>query len=80
MPGGDVVYRYDGSFDGFLCCVFESYVRRELPLRLSRRRTARAFCTGNGGSIPTRFTPNASFFPCKEKIPPTRSAWCSRAF
>ena len=21
----EVVYRYDGSFEGFLCCVFDSY-------------------------------------------------------
>lgn len=27
----DVVYRYDGTMQGFLCCVFESYQRRELP-------------------------------------------------
>ncbi|MBC8545787.1 TIGR03915 family putative DNA repair protein [Clostridiaceae bacterium NSJ-31] len=27
-----VIYRYDGSFDGLLCCVFESYARRETPL------------------------------------------------
>lgn len=26
-----VAYRYDGSFDGFLCCVFESYTHREIP-------------------------------------------------
>lgn len=26
-----VAYRYDGSFDGFLCCVFESYTKREVP-------------------------------------------------
>ena len=26
-----VVYRYDGSFDGFLTCVFESFARREIP-------------------------------------------------
>ena len=25
-------YTYDGSFAGFLCCVYESYVRRELPV------------------------------------------------
>ena len=24
-------YLYDGSFDGFLSCVFESYVRKEQP-------------------------------------------------
>ena len=27
----DVCYRYDGSFAGFLCCVFESYHCREIP-------------------------------------------------
>ena len=27
----DTVYRYDGSFQGFLCCVFESFARREIP-------------------------------------------------
>ena len=32
MPANvSVAYRYDGSFEGFLCCVFESYDRREIP-------------------------------------------------
>lgn len=26
-----IAYSYDGSFDGLLCCVFESYDRREIP-------------------------------------------------
>lgn len=26
-----VVYLYDGSFEGFLCCVFESFAQHELP-------------------------------------------------
>ena len=26
-----IAYRYDGSLDGFLCCIFESYVRKEIP-------------------------------------------------
>ena len=28
----DVIYIYDGSFDGFLCCVFESVYASELPV------------------------------------------------
>ena len=28
----DLAYRYDGSFEGLLCCVFESYERKELPI------------------------------------------------
>lgn len=27
----NLIYRYDGSFDGLLCCVFESYAAREIP-------------------------------------------------
>ncbi len=27
----EVIYRYDGSFEGFLCCVFDSYVNKEHP-------------------------------------------------
>ena len=26
----EMVYLYDGSFEGFLCCVFESYTRKEV--------------------------------------------------
>ena len=26
-----LTYRYDGTFEGFLCCVYESYVAHELP-------------------------------------------------
>ena len=29
-----MVYQYDGSFDGLLCCVFESVARREAPDRV----------------------------------------------
>ena len=31
MPWTQVSYCYDGSFAGFLTCVFESYVHREAP-------------------------------------------------
>ena len=27
----DTAYCYDGSFAGFLCCVLESYARKEIP-------------------------------------------------
>lgn len=27
----DVIYRYDGSYQGFLCCVFECFRAREMP-------------------------------------------------
>ena len=27
----NLTYQYDGSLNGLLCCVFESYVQREVP-------------------------------------------------
>ncbi|MEY8000504.1 TIGR03915 family putative DNA repair protein [Clostridium sp. Mt-5] len=33
MPGkSNLIYKYDGSFDGLMCCVFESYYKREIPM------------------------------------------------
>lgn len=31
MTWRDVVFQYDGTFDGFLCCIFESYMYKEFP-------------------------------------------------
>ena len=31
MAWEEVIYQYDSTFDGFLCCVFESYTNKELP-------------------------------------------------
>ncbi len=27
----DVIYSYDGSFEGLMCCVFESFMQKEIP-------------------------------------------------
>lgn len=34
LHDADVVYCYDGSFEGFLSCVFESFVQHELPFAI----------------------------------------------
>ncbi len=31
----DVIYYYDGTFDGLMCCVFESYLKKEIPLDIT---------------------------------------------
>ena len=31
LHDADVVYLYDGTFEGFLCCVFESFAQHEIP-------------------------------------------------
>lgn len=33
--GRNVIYCYDGTFDGLMCCVFESFKRREIPEEIS---------------------------------------------
>lgn len=38
----ELTYRYDGSFDGLLCCVFESYEQKELPLDIVSSSTSHA--------------------------------------
>ncbi len=32
----EVVYTYDGSFDGFLSCVFARYANKEVPIAICR--------------------------------------------
>lgn len=32
MAWEQVIFEYDGTFNGFLCCVFESYTHRERPI------------------------------------------------
>lgn len=31
----NLIYRYDGSYQGFLCCVFECFRAKELPVNIS---------------------------------------------
>ena len=31
MAWREIIYQYDGSFDGLLCCIYESYVQKERP-------------------------------------------------
>lgn len=32
MAWEEVIFQYDSTFEGFLCCVFESYIHKELPI------------------------------------------------
>lgn len=32
MSWTEVVFQYDDTFDGFLCCIYESYVHKEFPI------------------------------------------------
>ncbi len=32
MKWQEVVFQYDGTYDGFLCCIYESYIHKEFPI------------------------------------------------
>ena len=36
MTDHEMIYIYDGSFDGFLCCVFDSYANKEVLTAIYR--------------------------------------------
>lgn len=42
LDGANIVYVYDGSFDGLMCCVFESYVKKEIPTYIMREDATQA--------------------------------------
>lgn len=35
LDRSNMIYLYDGSFNGLLCCVFESYDKKEIPVEIS---------------------------------------------
>lgn len=51
FPSSPKAYRYDGSFDGFLCCVFESFLKKKRP-RPFFRRTVLTVCIRKNRSKP----------------------------
>lgn len=48
----DVIYYYDGSLEGFLSCVFESYAYKEIPAAICRGEDA-VFTLFDSRTIPT---------------------------
>ncbi|AKL98189.1 TIGR03915 family putative DNA repair protein [Endomicrobium proavitum] len=35
----EIIYSYDGSFEGFLCCAYESFTRKEIPADIISQKT-----------------------------------------
>ena len=52
----DVVYRYDGTLDGMLCCIFASYEHHEMPsvIQSSRHPQSSLFETRSIRTIPEK--------------------------
>ena len=49
----ELIYRYDGTLDGLLCCVFESYAQKELPGDIAIQGEAVETLLFEGKAIPT---------------------------
>ena len=56
MTWREVVYEYDGSFDGLLCCIYESYTQKELPAAFFRTESSSHACMRSAPSRRTRRT------------------------
>ena len=71
LHDADVVYLYDGSFEGFLCCVFESFAQHEIPFAVwtPQRMSSSSFSScPERKSRQTRYSVSRpSFFPRLEK-------------
>ncbi len=40
MAWREIIYQYDGSFNGLLCCIYESYTQKERPTAIIREGDA----------------------------------------
>ena len=75
----EIIYQYDGSFDGFLCCVYESYTQKERPTAI--------LCDGDDEpglfeirTIPTKRAHAQRVYRSFLKISPSVGPFLRRAF
>ena len=76
----DVVYQYDGSFDGLLCCVFRAFYQKEEPLEIRPAEEAQPTLL-SAVTVPTR--PDQArrvLRSIPEKIAPAALRWVELAF
>ena len=59
----EMIYLYDGSFHGFLCCIFESYAKKESPKARETVPFPQSFSYGRRGEaqLRTKFFAPLSF-------------------
>lgn len=75
----EMIYTYDGSFEGFLCCIFDSYANKEVLTAITDDEDSALFCFPSGRYKPTAVTPGASCESCTSS-PPTGRNWCAGDF
>ncbi|MGI5959859.1 MAG: TIGR03915 family putative DNA repair protein [Massiliimalia sp.] len=50
-----LIYEYDGSYDGLMCCVFEAFLCKELPMEIRWEETPLGGLCGQTGFAPVKW-------------------------
>ena len=79
MQWREIIYQYDGSFDGFLCCVYESYTQKERPTAILRDGDDEPSLF-EIRSVPTERAHAQRVYRSFEKIAPNVGPFLRRAF
>ncbi len=75
----DLIFRYDGSLEGLLCCVFESYRSRRLPLDIWGAEEPRLSLVPEL-FIPSRREEAARVWRKLRQLSPEAASWTETAF
>lgn len=73
--GTPFAYLYDGSYAGFLTCIYESYVRKELPVSFSTPEDPASPSIPNGRWRPRKPMPGGCTALSARGSRWTHSAW-----
>ena len=77
----NLIYHYDGSYQGFLCCVAQCFQAKELPVDIRAQEDEQQSLFGRR-DIPTRLdlAQRVERSIPREDLPPRPTAWCERGF
>ena len=76
----NLIYHYDGSYQGFLCCVASVSRPRSCPWTSAPKRTSSRASSAAGTSPPGWTWPSGWSGPFPGGSPPRPTAWCGRGF
>ena len=79
MAWHEMIYQYDGSFDGLLCCIYESYTQKERPTAIVCEGNAE-LCLFDLRSVHTDRTHAQRVYRSLRKISPEVGPFLRRVF
>ena len=75
----EMVYCYDGSFDGFLCCIFESYAKHEVLTAINSDEDSEPTLYPTRRVVTDREHARRVYRKIRQ-ISPAAAIWCAGAF